>query len=187
MFSIPPSFQLPLSGSLEKRSLRAIKVELEAFNSLSRDHTFLRFSDFTKYTPAFNSLSRDHILRLRVGLFTLCIISFNSLSLGITYLPKELELAVKRLDFQLPLSGSLKWEGERARVMYWTFNSLSRDHNPRIASGRAGHHAQARLSTPSLGITKDATQLHQMWPRFQLPLSGSQFPIVDDLVSHRNF
>jgi len=58
-----------------------------------------------KLDASFNSLSRDHIKQNSCSIF-LINNRLSTPSLGITYLPSELEAAVKRL----------------------AFNSLSRDH-----------------------------------------------------------
>ena len=101
-------------------------------------------------------------------------------------------------NFQLPLSGSQILEGKRdvAFRLIYTFNSLSRDHEPNdvylhvfkpapllstpslgITSRRSSKRVFQRgmLSTPSLGITVTITvpTCVAYFILFQLPLSGS--------------
>ena len=55
-----PSFQLPLSGSLDNLEIKVFVLWRLTFNSLSRDHIILALIFPPHAITTFNSLSRDH-------------------------------------------------------------------------------------------------------------------------------
>ena len=146
-------FQLPLSGSQYNfTNHRLLDTDSNFQLPLSGSHTSL----IMNLSPSGRTLSTPSLgITFALLAYPCDKHSFllSTPSLGITG-SRQLDIlglnAVSNC-FQLPLSGSLKWEGERARVMYWTFNSLSRDHG-RIP-GTVKRVVGAPLSTPSLGIT----------------------------------
>ena len=170
-------FQLPLSGSQYNfTNHRLLDTDSNFQLPLSGSHTSL----IMNLSPSGRTLSTPSLgITFALLAYPCDKHSFllSTPSLGITG-SRQLDIlglnAVSNC-FQLPLSGSLKWEGERARVMYWTFNSLSRDHG-RIP-GTVKRVVGAPLSTPSLGITGSLTGGCSPSPSpcrgFQLPLSGS--------------
>jgi len=91
-----------------------------------------------------------------------------------------------KLNFQLPLSGSLQADLkalEESEKAVTTFNSLSRDH----PSAQRALGSRDRLSTPSLGITLSTRSEATRSPAngFQLPLSGSHDHSISQIGPER--
>ena len=123
-------FQLPLSGSHSRGSSTqemplllstpslgitcpppppVHRGEKGTFNSLSRDHVIEGPKSFAARVYTFNSLSRDHLQLCSAQYRESSTKPFNSLSrdhLSPSYRP---EAPGHSSDFQLPLSGSLKY------------------------------------------------------------------------------
>ena len=100
------NFQLPLSGSQRKRLPR--KPSQRTFNSLSRDHAYLRRGPFTLFEVNFQ-LPLSGSPFTDIGCWLRDLVKLSTPSLGIT--------------------GSLgEFFGKAYKRVLSTFNSLSRDH-----------------------------------------------------------
>ena len=177
MIIILSCFQLPLSGSLAALESGVDVTNVDAFNSLSRDHLRRCLSDADQHQQtAFNSLSRDHRRYYdlpRSSLLPRRLLSTPSLGITCTILFSPSEIETTYRSFQLPLSGSrISRKGDFIRTQLLstpslgitslsssrptparkTFNSLSRDHVSVTFS--VPFSSSTILSTPSLGITR---------------------------------